>query len=538
MHASASPASFLSLPEGLRYKIYKDAELITGDVLRIVQHNNTVQEKNDWRFIYNEAVLNISGSFDAPPYAVTGIGEPVDPGLEAYFNLSLTSWRVRADVAQYLCAQNSILLCCERYTDLSLLYGMRPHLIRALTHLTFHLDVASHHNMRCRTWSSCCHHEWLGQAHIKNNYKHLKLTSENFNFFIARWSNVLDYVASHAVKSRLQLRIYANVDDVSVAEQILQPIERNGFAVRQLRLSREQNPALKNIASRGVDTTAQIDSRPFCFLDLPPELRQHVLSFTSVLTPDLKIFVRGKRFVIFRESNDGSLQCPSEEFCSIAHDVQPIWKHYDTPVWPPCDCWMPPSPIFLVCKEMLDDARALFFSANHFVVESGHRTGDQYRHFEASFFIGHLVPMDALSHLRSLELHFPARVHDFFGPSTPSGIDKLIYADWRATIEYMALWIRKLKLRFHMGVPDRASPTSPLTHLETALERQFHTNVHIVRPLQRLPCIDRFEILVHWPFVGRHQSDLQEKLADHEMHLKSLVTGERGGEMVTGTADL
>lgn len=202
-HTSTSPISFLRLSESLRYRTYQYAGVMNGNLLRIAKRCQLPRESKDRESGRRTAILNSSGSPGAPLYAATRIEEIANDRVMTYSNLGLTSREIRADITQHLCSENEILLCCENCDDLDLLYGMGPHLVTALRHLTIHVDVVSTHDSQCRTSGSCCHVNENGRNYWDHSYTRLASTSNTFKRFIFDRRATAEYLASHPDKSKL-----------------------------------------------------------------------------------------------------------------------------------------------------------------------------------------------------------------------------------------------------------------------------------------------------------------------------------------------
>lgn len=535
-HDAASRTSFLSLPEELRYRIYKDARLITGALLRIVNPSALPQQRRRWSNLQRIAVLNIIGSPYAPLYAVIERKGDNDRGLQTYCNLRVSSREILADIRRYLHSRNDLLLCCADYEDLSLLLDMPRSLVVALKSLSIHIDFASPHTARCRYFGRCCHRQWgeatnLWSAHYENDYKPIQSAMENFEAFINLWRRAIAYLVSCADNSKLQIRLYANVDDSAAAEAIVQPLEEGDLAVCIVRFGSMQDPSLQSIASRLVNTTGSARQQTFRFLGLPPELRRRILSFTDLVTSK-RICVKGGAFSRYRAICEPSSSCPTPEFCCLDHSCHPPSIYYDIPQYPLCDCWKPPTPMFLVCKDMLRDARALFFSANHFMILPSSRTEAPKQQFECSYFIRQVVPEESLWSLRNLELFFPAFRH-----GDPLGSDKATYDDWKETINYMGSRIKKLKLYLHMGSRDYFGPELAAGDELQSIQPLFNTQFHIVQPLQALRCLDLFLVRAYSPFYKEDAPDFKAELREHERQLEDLVMGEKREGMLEAKSD-
>ena len=130
-----------------------------------------------------------------------------------------------------------------------------------------------------------------------------------------------------------------------------------------------------------------------------------------------------------------------------------------------CQCWAPPTDLFLICRALCADAEFVFFSGNRFVVHDHHAMppwavpddAAQQERFGASVFLRDIVPARCLAHLRFLELVFPP-----YAPHNWPTDEHPAIQDWRATVDKLrasinapALTIRIVMADFHLlDVPE------------------------------------------------------------------------------------
>lgn len=179
--------------------------------------------------------------------------------------------------------------------------------------------------------------------------------------FLPTWENIVDVLEASQSSSQLELRVVCEVKDVETAEIVLRPLRRLRLPRLEIRLSFGYNQELATIARRTVlEVTSHMPaaSKPFRFLNLPTELRQHILSFTDLVTP-------------FQEAQ-------WNEFFYHQIDADPNYgrkRHRDFcnkegSVYPPCICFHSPLSMFLVCRKMLQDARHVFYANNRIIIMS------------------------------------------------------------------------------------------------------------------------------------------------------------------------
>ncbi|KAK4155757.1 hypothetical protein C8A00DRAFT_41682 [Chaetomidium leptoderma] len=146
-----------------------------------------------------------------------------------------------------------------------------------------------------------------------------------------------------------------------------------------------------------------------------------------------------------------------------------------------CNCWAPPTDLFLVCRVLCRDAQLVFFSGNRFVVHDFHAmapwalpavqledpgtaiTGSHYPYgrFAASEFLRDIVPTHRLASLRFLELVFPPYVpygwpnHEH--PAVPDWYNTVYWV--RPKLNAPALTLRVVMADFYGHVQGRQNLT-------------------------------------------------------------------------------
>jgi hypothetical protein len=194
-----------------------------------------------------------------------------------------------------------------------------------------------------------------------------------------------------------------------------------------------------------------------------------------------------------------------------------------------CQCWAPPTPLFLVCRTLLQDAQFTFFSGNRFIVHdykasrcwalpffreyTNHELEEPPRasasdtpryaypntRFAASQFLRDVVPTHCLAYLRFLELVFPP----YLAQTWPRGDHHPVLQDWRATIDWLldkvnapALTLRLAGAEAPHGTPDEYHQVVPLSDggdIATA-------HLHLARPLKALGGVGLARFFVCLPF--------------------------------------
>ena len=505
-HSGSDPITFLSLPEDLRDRIYCDAGLIAGATLSVTGRGLSHDLKTS-----DAASFCVVGPGLLPLYCPNLRND--DPGtiLPLYFNLSLSNSFVNGDLARFFYSHNEVLICCEDFASLSILLEFPPVLTKALRRLTIHLDIRPCHN--ANRHEGICYHMGSFSRPYRLEYR-LNLAAKSLCTPITVWRKFVNHLAKSADLSKLRLSILCDIGDVGAAQLILEPLQRIKLAPDAIRLGRGINDfALLDIARRAV-LGANKNDRPFRILDLPTELRQSILSFTDLVTPLRRInCLDGARFECGKDWRDDSV-CLFREFCGSY-----------AAVYPTCNCWMPPTAMFLVCKDMLQDARAIFFTSNDFYIVPGTTRKGTYEPFAASTFLSKTIPQEALPYLRSLKLYFPPVLYDF------SGLEEGIYNQWLRTIDYVAPHLKTLALHveFRNEFLYAADPRYPNTLLpdddffRSWQKELFRMHELIVQPLSRIDCLSSFSIQAV-SYINVEKAN-EQQLRDHEMRLHFLVMG-------------
>ncbi|EAQ89009.1 predicted protein [Chaetomium globosum CBS 148.51] len=181
-------------------------------------------------------------------------------------------------------------------------------------------------------------------------------------------------------------------------------------------------------------------------MDLPRELRLQNLEYTDLIVPwrEVTWSRQDLGYVAFATENSprwGDVTCtPSLFNCwRIKGDGQSIGcfcRRYHSASSSACRCWLPPTPLFLVCRTLYQEALFVFFSSNEFFVHDLRSDPAWYDYpnerLAASLFLREVTPACALVHLRFLELVFPA----YFAPSWPRAGQPAMQ-DWFATIDWL-----------------------------------------------------------------------------------------------------
>ena len=268
---------------------------------------------------------------------------------------------------------------------------------------------------------------------------------------LEEWRRTVEYIAAHVKSYNFELYLIADVHDHETALQVVGPILKFARLRRcAIRLSHDPDPTLAKVAEETAlrATGHQIDEtgRRFRFLDLPREIRDQVLQYTDLVTPIKEIMWNpkaGYSVCYCISSFDEEAEAFFGKNSAIGHSFKfrNCWatpgmgcfcRRFHAVSSSMCHCWSPPRSLFLVCRDILNDARKIFFSKNRFIITSskgpnGIAEGTPQR-LEASVFLTNVVPLASLRYLRSIELVFPPFEDDYLRATDPA------YSDWLQTI--------------------------------------------------------------------------------------------------------
>ena len=303
------------------------------------------------------------------------------------------------------------------------------------------------------------------------------------------WLRTMEYITANVKPFSLELYLISDVLDHETALQIVHPIIKFAkFKRCVIRLCHDRDPALERLAEataiRAIGGQQPPDFNPphLSFLDLPREIRNQVLQYTDLITPMKEVMWNPKDgysvcycISTWDEEAEGFFGTTS----AISHSFKfrNCWAtsrlgcfcrrfHAVSSSSPMCHCWSPPTSLFLVCHDILDAARMLFFSNNRFIITSSNGptaiAETTPERLEASVFLTDIVPFSSLHWLRSVELVFPPFEDDYLRATEPA------YSDWLQTIDYIKNQLNTPIMDLHMHMAD------PETYAGTVVEGRIY----------------------------------------------------------------
>ncbi|KAK4205478.1 hypothetical protein QBC40DRAFT_320306 [Triangularia verruculosa] len=429
-----------------------------------------------------------------------------------FYGLLLSCRTIYKEAAALLYSANIFIIHAESSTGpFDPLLALTTTALSSLTHLKIvvnqtscHLKVSEVHSV-----SDCClatdepfgpGRSWCGANHDKLHQAALRSTEPSAISLLKDWNTAARHLSEISPGS-MTLFFVCHVEhgDVEAGRLALAPLLRLPCLKScHVRISKRPNLQLRRLADDAVQksigiaapmTSSGVTSH---FLNLPRELRLRILGFTDLVTPIKEVSWDGQAYRANRPTysmphqagyNDNLQFCCRRDhhygcqfrncwlkpersadyhagcFCRLEH----------TAVSSLCQCWAPPTYLFLICRTLYYETQHIFFFANRFII---HDYGDLMnpRNFAAlpwvetypntrltaSRFLRDQVPGSSLRSLRLLELTFPAYSYHAWPTSEHTAI-----TDWIETIEYIKDKINGpgLTLRGYKSI------LSPLTRL-------------------------------------------------------------------------
>ncbi|KAK4235292.1 hypothetical protein C8A03DRAFT_17946 [Achaetomium macrosporum] len=414
--------------------------------------------------------------------------------------------------------------------------------------------------------------------HAAHHDKPLRSSCSTAGPMLDEWLRTADYLSSRIKPGGLRLALVCDLDPqeadiMDTVTKIVAPLSSlPELRDCHVRLCKSPDAELTRIARNAALQACHTPEPPSSpsgprILSLPRELRLHILEYTDLITPWREVMWsrrdRGYRYPAEGCYPPGDFPCPSDlhwhhgcQFRGCYHQERIFFEDNDTEVWrgsigcfcrlrhaafsSACRCWAPPTPLFLVCRALSEDAKFVFFSRNRFVVsdsgafnpcivgkvyepvqglednnrldwesiESGKWREVQPRaypaeRFAASQFLREVVPADCLGYLRFLELIFPPYNHMCWPDDGHPALQ-----DWIATVDWVKHKLRAsgLTLRLTMAGSLSYVPLGPDRRDELSRAQGEQVLAGYNRILKSLACLAgedgfaRFYADFAWPW--------------------------------------
>ena len=506
------------------------------------------------RQIYLEAGVNIGQRIDLSVKYFSRRG---------FYNFLLICRTIYAEISHIIYSENNFIVQNrDPRKNLQALRNLTIVSVSALKRLTVHLNGAP-----CCLCGCCGRYtDFYGSPCLDRGHKKsLANPVPSDQVVLEKWRRTVDYVTAHAEFSNLELYLIANVHDYETALQVVDPI----LDFAKLRrcvicLGHDPDSTLAKLAEKTALRAKghQFDESGlrFRFLDLPREIRNQVLQYTDLVTPIKEVMWNPKEgySVCYCISHyDEEAEAFFGENSAIGHSFKfrNCWatagvgcfcRRFHAVSSSMCHCWSPPKSLFLVCRDILNDARNIFFSKNRFIITSSKGPNciaeGTPRRLEASIFLINVVPFTSLRYLRSIELVFPPFEKDYLRATDPA------YSDWLQTINHVKkeLCTPMLNLHVHMADPqtENGRIVGGLTYRLNLNQEQTQVIIAMyIRTLKTFPPLDRFKtftmhLVVPWSWdrTGYHRSERsQETMEAYEkkrLHIEKIVGRSIVGENI------
>ena len=511
--------SFLCLPSSLRHRIYCEAGLIKDEEVNLNRHR----------------LPDIADSW------------PSSDDFHISYSLLLTCRTIYAEVSSIIYSTSRFFIRYRDSRNLQPLLNLRVPTLSSLTHLTVHLNVTS-----CEIDQPC----WRVYHEIQNcRHKHdkpFKTSSRQHQAILSEWQSAASYITAHIESSRLKLYFLCDVVDLEAARRAVEPfLSSPTLRDCSIRLGQQPDSTLQDMArqtaTRAVGYHFIQPMSPFRFLDLPQELRRQILEYTDLVTPLCEVEWNPEKGFYVRFSFwrcGGIWDCPPQfhHSCQFRNcwdypNVHCFCRRYHSAYSSKCNCWSPPTSLFLACHALREDAQAIFFMKNRFVITpskgSNSVADGTPTRLEVSIFLTKIVPPDVLGFLTFLEVVFPPFDEDYLRPNEPA------YQDWLQTIDYVKdkLYLPTLTLRVYMA--DHVPSGPGVTPFRNNITKQqgmvvLAMYVRTLGPLSKLNRMKRFFVHLAWPFAWtrsarrartENREFMKQQAATMEQRVERLVMG-------------
>lgn len=419
-HSSPTPITFWSLPQDIRDTIYRYSDILCGAVLLIGADDElklpVCYEYGGREVFYYEEEL--------APYW--------EADLDNYNDMRWLSSDFDADMTRYMFSKNEIYLVYDSAQEnLRTFLRYSNQEICGIERLSvlLHRDYEVKHYEYCVSEPDTAQFNRLRSWYEPHDLRTNSLDEEKFKstvpeyqkrdrFFVTYWRLFVERLRECKGLPRLHLRVAFDAFDSVLIEMLLKMLE--GLNIGQLTVQIEQSlgAAFAARVEQAIVSITAAERRtwqPFRFLDLPPELRSHILGLAGLINPQGKITVHPCDISkdphspggwTFEEACTAEFWCMRHEFCSITIGS----------VHPHCGCWEVPQSLFLICRQLWQEATHVLYSQNRIIfAQHLHHVGcirSQSPLSQWVDFLNRFLSIQALSATREFELVLRWRPED------------------------------------------------------------------------------------------------------------------------------
>lgn len=442
----------------------------------------------------------------------------------------LTCRTVYLELAPLVYSKRRFIINYNDPGNFTALRNLSPTALTSLHHLTVRLSANS-----CEDGWPCCKGPKYLVSHDCEDIHDMPLDAESPDgqARLSDWRSALAHMSAHIPQKQLNLFFICDVRDLETAKKAVEPLLDENFPVLascNIRLGKDRDSSLENLAREtAMKATGQsckpISTSPFRFLDLPQELQCQVLEHTDLIAPCREVswnpregyylhynvlYCEGDKYCI----SDGHPEICKRRSCyALLNNGCFCYRHHAV-FSTICNCWCPPTALFLVSKAFSYQAKSVFFSKNRFIVMPA---GEKYflppteppSRLEASIFLRDFMAPDMLRYLRFLELVFPSIEGD--DDSRYISVNSPAHDDWIAAIDYARDKLNPPALTVRVYFQDfRSYSEAPPSQKSASLTREkgMRTIVNVyellVSPLAQLAGnneLGRCFIHAAWPWA-------------------------------------
>ncbi|TVY16627.1 hypothetical protein LARI1_G005821 [Lachnellula arida] len=364
--------------------------------------------------------------------------------------------------------------------------------------------------------------------------------------------------------STLRFSLICDSANIETAERVIKPFRTApNFADFRIRLSLERNGSLQQLANeismRSMGYRYPSSQLPFRYLDLPLEIRFKILEYTDLVTPLRQVEWSSKnKFGIHYSALSCGNECGWKGPCSPIRypscQFRNCWRldqensgcfcqNHHAAFSSICRCWVPPTSLFLVCRELQQNAEAVFYAKNRFVIvpplfecyEPVRSTPDR---LDVSKFLRDFVSPEAVGFLKYLDVVFPPFYDDYLGYDEPA------YQDWLQTIDHIGNLANLPMLTLRVSMADIDLEPQYLDEYRTRMSIEKRNTIlkvyhRVLKPLLKLrgKGLDRLTFFVDLILPVAHTPRFQTQIQENPNYCCAMRTTLRlwGERMVMGS---
>lgn len=357
--------------------------------------------------------------------------------FETAASLMLTCRQVHDEVFKFVYSQNQITIDATTLVGLNVLRKIGPQNLASLSELGIRLIID-----RAATPSLCFFKGWGHDDCVRSSQSKKRLShniSASHFANLQRWHHALNDILPYLPQSNLNIALSCDLQSMDVtlardiARHLLSPLHgRLTLAGCSIHLGSSPSVQLgelaEEVALRATGEPTPVQQR-LSFLDLPHEIRIQILTYTDLVT--------WRKEVEWRPG-EGYWTSGQGEFSFCFDDYEfnyRFCRRANAAFSSRCICWLPPQPLFLLCRTLRQEAEQVFFKQNRIVVKPSvginRLAGATPPILEASYYLKKVISAHALWSLRVLEIVFSPLEGTYLQEHEPA------YQDWLSTLDFI-----------------------------------------------------------------------------------------------------